>query len=256
MLDDRKTAILSAVVQEYIATAQPVGSGHIAEAPTVKVSSATVRNEMAHLEHEGYLVQPHTSAGGSPPTRDTATSSTISPSRAASTRRPPSRSVSSSRRRTDDSRRCCTRRPTCWRHSPTAPVWSSAPGPRRSRCGGCSSCRCRPPRHRGRRVRQRHRRERPHRTRRRRRRSQAVVRCPPVGRTRRSGARVGQRGADRPATPWSTGSVRALDACLPPRVPSRSSPGEPQPWRTRSTPSRSSDRCWPLSSSSSSWSPW
>ncbi len=66
MLDDRKTAILSAVVQEYIATAQPVGSGHIAESPTVNVSSATVRNEMAHLEHEGYLVQPHTSAGRIP----------------------------------------------------------------------------------------------------------------------------------------------------------------------------------------------
>ena len=66
MLDERKTAILSAVVQEYIATAQPVGSGHIADSPTVKVSSATVRNEMAHLEHEGYLVQPHTSAGRIP----------------------------------------------------------------------------------------------------------------------------------------------------------------------------------------------
>ena len=66
MLDERKTAILSAVVQEYIATAQPVGSGHIAEAPTVTVSSATVRNEMAQLEHEGYLVQPHTSAGRIP----------------------------------------------------------------------------------------------------------------------------------------------------------------------------------------------
>lgn len=66
MLDDRKTAILSAVVQEYIATAQPVGSSLIAEAPTINVSSATVRNEMAHLEHEGYLVQPHTSAGRIP----------------------------------------------------------------------------------------------------------------------------------------------------------------------------------------------
>jgi heat-inducible transcriptional repressor len=66
MLDDRKTAILSAVVQEYIATAQPVGSSHIAEAPTIKVSSATVRNEMAQLENEGYLVQPHTSAGRIP----------------------------------------------------------------------------------------------------------------------------------------------------------------------------------------------
>jgi len=66
MLDDRKTAILSAVVQEYIATAQPVGSSHIAEAPSINVSSATVRSEMAHLEHEGYLVQPHTSAGRIP----------------------------------------------------------------------------------------------------------------------------------------------------------------------------------------------
>jgi len=66
MLDDRKTAILSAVVQEYIATAQPVGSSHIAEAPAINVSSATVRNEMAHLEHDGYLVQPHTSAGRIP----------------------------------------------------------------------------------------------------------------------------------------------------------------------------------------------
>ena len=66
MLDDRKTAILSAVVQEYIATALPVGSTHIAAAPTVLVSPATVRNEMAVLEQEGYLVQPHTSAGRIP----------------------------------------------------------------------------------------------------------------------------------------------------------------------------------------------
>ena len=66
MLDERKTAILRAVVQEYIATAQPVGSTHIANAPGVKVSSATVRNEMAVLEQEGYLVQPHTSAGRVP----------------------------------------------------------------------------------------------------------------------------------------------------------------------------------------------
>lgn len=66
MLDERKTAILSAVVQEYIATAQPVGSSHIADAPSINVSSATVRNEMAHLEHEGYLIQPHTSAGRIP----------------------------------------------------------------------------------------------------------------------------------------------------------------------------------------------
>jgi len=66
MLDERKTAILRAVVQEYIETAQPVGSTHISSAPGVKVSSATVRNEMAMLEQEGYLTQPHTSAGRIP----------------------------------------------------------------------------------------------------------------------------------------------------------------------------------------------
>lgn len=66
MLDDRKTAILSAVVQEYIATAQPVGSSHIAAASGIGVSSATVRNEMSVLEQEGFLIQPHTSAGRIP----------------------------------------------------------------------------------------------------------------------------------------------------------------------------------------------
>jgi heat-inducible transcriptional repressor len=66
MLDDRKAAILRAVVEEYIATAQPVGSTHVARAKAIGVSPATVRNEMAVLEHEGYLVQPHTSAGRVP----------------------------------------------------------------------------------------------------------------------------------------------------------------------------------------------
>jgi heat-inducible transcriptional repressor len=66
MLDERKAAILRAVVEEYISTAQPVGSGHVASAPGVGVSSATVRNDMAVLEQEGYLRQPHTSAGRVP----------------------------------------------------------------------------------------------------------------------------------------------------------------------------------------------
>src|SRR3954454_12767061 len=66
MLDDRKAAILRVVVEEYIETAQPVGSTHVAGLPRVSVSSATVRNEMAVLEREGYLVQPHTSAGRIP----------------------------------------------------------------------------------------------------------------------------------------------------------------------------------------------
>ena len=66
MLDDRKAAILRAVVEEYIQTAQPVGSQHVTRSGGVHASPATVRNEMAVLEREGYLVQPHTSAGRIP----------------------------------------------------------------------------------------------------------------------------------------------------------------------------------------------
>ena len=66
MLDERKAAILQAVVQEYIRTAQPVGSNHVAAASSIDVSPATVRNEMAALEVDGYLQQPHTSAGRIP----------------------------------------------------------------------------------------------------------------------------------------------------------------------------------------------
>lgn len=66
MLDERKAAILSAIVSQYIQTAQPVGSGLVARASGLAISSATVRNEMAVLEQEGYLHQPHTSAGRVP----------------------------------------------------------------------------------------------------------------------------------------------------------------------------------------------
>jgi heat-inducible transcriptional repressor len=65
-LNDRRAAILEAVVTEYIGTAEPVGSSHVASAPGVQVSSATVRSEMVALERDGYLVQPHTSAGRIP----------------------------------------------------------------------------------------------------------------------------------------------------------------------------------------------
>ncbi len=68
-LDERKAAILKAVVEEYVETAQPVGSGTIARASRLGVSSATVRNEMTVLEREGYLAQPHTSAGRVPTDR-------------------------------------------------------------------------------------------------------------------------------------------------------------------------------------------
>jgi len=65
-LDARKAAILNAVVSEYIGSAQPVGSQHVVDAPGVSVSSATVRSDMAALERDGYLAQPHTSAGRIP----------------------------------------------------------------------------------------------------------------------------------------------------------------------------------------------
>ncbi|MBM3671283.1 MAG: heat-inducible transcription repressor HrcA [Actinobacteria bacterium] len=65
-LDERKAAILRAVVEEYVETAQPVGSQSIAKASGLGVSSATVRNELTVLEREGYLRQPHTSAGRVP----------------------------------------------------------------------------------------------------------------------------------------------------------------------------------------------
>ncbi|MEA3055841.1 MAG: heat-inducible transcriptional repressor, partial [Actinomycetota bacterium] len=54
-MDERRTAILRAVVEGYIETAQPVGSAAVAREAAVKVSSATIRNEMAALEQEGYL---------------------------------------------------------------------------------------------------------------------------------------------------------------------------------------------------------
>ena len=53
MLDERKAAILRAVVEEYIDTAQPVGSAHVVRSSSVQVSSATVRNDMAALEEDG-----------------------------------------------------------------------------------------------------------------------------------------------------------------------------------------------------------
>jgi heat-inducible transcriptional repressor len=68
-LDGRRAAILDAVVAEYVATAQPVGSATVAKAPKVAVSPATVRAEMVALEREGYLTQPHTSAGRVPTDR-------------------------------------------------------------------------------------------------------------------------------------------------------------------------------------------
>ena len=65
-ISDRKKKILAAVVDEYIRTAEPVGSKHIAENAGLGCSSATIRNELAELVSLGYLEQPHTSAGRVP----------------------------------------------------------------------------------------------------------------------------------------------------------------------------------------------
>lgn len=65
-LSDRKKQILKAVVDDYVQTAEPVGSRAVVARLKTNVSSATVRNEMADLERMGYLEQPHTSAGRVP----------------------------------------------------------------------------------------------------------------------------------------------------------------------------------------------
>ena len=68
-LDDRKVIILKAIIQNYMETGEPVGSRTISKLPDLKISSATIRNEMSDLEDMGYIVQPHTSAGRIPSDR-------------------------------------------------------------------------------------------------------------------------------------------------------------------------------------------
>jgi len=65
-LSERKQKILKAVIDDYISFAEPVGSSHIARNHQMPLSSATIRNELADLEEQGYLVKPHTSAGRIP----------------------------------------------------------------------------------------------------------------------------------------------------------------------------------------------
>lgn len=66
MLDERKKKILQAIVEEYINTAEPVSSGSLAKNYGLEYSSATIRNDMAHLESIGLLDKPHTSSGRVP----------------------------------------------------------------------------------------------------------------------------------------------------------------------------------------------
>lgn len=64
--NDRKLQVLRAIIEDYVTTSEPVGSKNLVERHQLGVSSATIRNDMAVLEDEGYIVQPHTSAGRIP----------------------------------------------------------------------------------------------------------------------------------------------------------------------------------------------
>ncbi len=66
MLDERKLAVLRAIVEDYVRTHEPVGSKALVDRHSLGVSPATIRNEMAILEEEGFIAQPHTSAGRVP----------------------------------------------------------------------------------------------------------------------------------------------------------------------------------------------
>jgi heat-inducible transcriptional repressor len=68
-LDERKAAVLRAIVEHYVDTAQPVGSQTVTSTTGLGVSAATIRNEMALLERDGYIAQPHPSAGRVPTDR-------------------------------------------------------------------------------------------------------------------------------------------------------------------------------------------
>ncbi|MGI8614641.1 MAG: heat-inducible transcriptional repressor HrcA [Nocardioidaceae bacterium] len=66
MLDERKLAVLRAIVEDYVSTREPVGSKALVDRHHLGVSPATIRNDMATLEEEGFIAQPHTSAGRIP----------------------------------------------------------------------------------------------------------------------------------------------------------------------------------------------
>jgi heat-inducible transcriptional repressor len=66
VLDDRKLAVLRAIVEDFVSTNEPVGSKSLVDRHNLDVSPATIRNDMAVLEEQGYIVQPHTSAGRIP----------------------------------------------------------------------------------------------------------------------------------------------------------------------------------------------
>src|ERR1700757_3394734 len=65
-LDERKLGVLRAIVGDYVPTTEPVGSKSLVDRHGLDVSPATIRNDMAVLEEQGFIAQPHTSAGRIP----------------------------------------------------------------------------------------------------------------------------------------------------------------------------------------------
>ena len=108
-LDDRKLEVLRAIVEDYVATQEPVGSKALVERHHLGVSPATVRNDMAVLEEEGYIRQPHTSAGRVPTDAATGCSSTGCPGSSRSARPSAGRSSAS------------------WSARSTSTTWCTAP---------------------------------------------------------------------------------------------------------------------------------
>ena len=260
-LNDRRAAILEAVVTEYIGTAEPVGSSHVANAPGVQVSSATVRSEMVALEREGYLVQPHTSAGPDPDRQgvpllrrppDRARRPRPLPAQAgvAVLRAGPRRDGDRARAglgpalRADLVRRRRGGAVARHRHHPLRPARRALPAPRAARRSALRRCR----------------READHRPRRRDRRGRAGPRRHPALRPSGRAQRSRSPGPSRPAV-----RSRSTSSCSRRAWPSTRSRGPWRPtrcssvvrpdWPSPSTPSRRCVRSSPSWSSSSSSSP-
>ena len=111
--DDRRFEVLRAIVADFVATKEPIGSKTLVERHNLGVSSATVRNDMAVLEAEGYIAQPHTSSGRVPQKRATANSSTGSMTSSRFRRRSAARSCRSSSPGST-STTCCAAPCGCW----------------------------------------------------------------------------------------------------------------------------------------------
>ncbi|MEX0946767.1 MAG: heat-inducible transcriptional repressor HrcA, partial [Acidimicrobiia bacterium] len=69
MLEERRSEVLRALVEEHIRTGEPVSSRSILQHSAISVSTATIRHDLAALERDGFVVQPHTSAGRVPTSR-------------------------------------------------------------------------------------------------------------------------------------------------------------------------------------------